>query len=404
MKRFLFLLIFVFFLIPIGVKAQEVNIYVFYGKTCPHCAALEEYLNKEYSKDEDIKIYRYEVWENTDNQKLWEKVQKAIGKEAKGVPYFIIGDKLLQGYNKTESWEETVDETISEVRENGYIDDVGVTLGITKEENKDKTIKEPNKEQKKEQKINTKINIPFIGKVDLKELSLPVIAIVIGLVDGFNPCAMWILIFLITMLFDYKDRKKMWILGCTFLFTSAFVYFLFMIGFLQVATFINSINLLKYLVALFALGFGGYNMYRYIKTRKEAGCDVVNKDQRKKIMVRIKKILANNSFILAVLGIILLAVSVNLIELLCSLGLPVVFTEILSINNIKGIAKVVYILIYVLFFLIDDLVIFFLAMKTLKITAISNKYTKYSHLIGGIIMIIIGLLMIFKYEWLMFNF
>ena len=177
-----------------------------------------------------------------------------------------------------------------------------------------------------------------------------------------------------------------------------------MIGFLHVAMFINTISLLKYLVALFALCFGGYNIYRYIKTRKEAGCDVVNKDQRKKIMIRIKNILANNSFTLALIGIVLLAVSVNLIELLCSLGLPVVFTEILSINNVKGIARILYILLYVLFFLIDDLIVFFIAMKTLKITAISNKYTKYSHLIGGIIMIIIGLLMIFKYEWLMFNF
>ncbi len=402
MKRFLFFFTFVLFLLPFAVKAEEVNIYLFYGDGCPHCAALEEYLNKEYKNDKDLNIYKYEVWFNKDNQKLWKKVQDITGKEAKGVPYFIIGDKLFQGYNETSSWEETVDEAIKDVKTNGYIDDIGVVLGVTNEKDKDKTIE--NNNGKKEQSVNTKIDIPLIGKVDLKNLSLPIIAIVIGLVDGFNPCAMWILIFLITMLFDYKDRKKMWILGCTFLFTSAFVYFLFMIGFLQVATFINSITVLKYLVALFALCFGGYNIYRYIKTRNEAGCDVVNKDQRKKIMVRIKNILANNSFVLSLLGIMLLAVSVNLIELLCSLGLPVVFTEILSLNNIKGIAKVAYILLYVFFFLIDDLVIFFIAMKTLKITAISNKYTKYSHLIGGIIMIIIGLLMIFKYEWLMFNF
>ena len=152
------------------------------------------------------------------------------------------------------------------------------------------------------------------------------------------------------MLIDYHDKKKMWILGCAFLFTSAFVYFLFMLGFLRVATFMNSITILKYLVALFALCFGSYNIYRYIKTRKEAGCDVVNKDQRRKIMTRTKKVLANKSFILSLIGIMALAVSVYLIELLCSLGLPVVFTEILSLNNITGLSKVIYILIYVFFF------------------------------------------------------
>ena len=104
MKRFLFFLTFVLFLLPFTVKAEEVNIYLFYGKECPHCAALEKYLDKEYKKDEDIKIYRYEVWHDKTNQKIWEKVQNVTKKEAKGVPYFIIGDIVLQGYNDTPVW------------------------------------------------------------------------------------------------------------------------------------------------------------------------------------------------------------------------------------------------------------------------------------------------------------
>ena len=403
MKRFLFFLAFVLFLLPFTVSAKEVNIYIFYGDGCPHCAALEKYLDKEYKHDKDLNIYKYEVWSDKEGQSALEKVQSATGVEAQGVPYFIIGDKVYQGYNEGPAWEATVDKAIKDVKENGDIDNAGVALGKTKESEKDKTVKHQEVNPRKEES-KTKIDIPFIGTVDLKNVSIPIIAIIIGLVDGFNPCAMWILIFLITMLFDSKDRKKMWILGGTFLFTSAFVYFLFMIGLIHATTFMNTIPILKYLVAAFALIFGGYNVYRYIKTRKDAGCDVVNKNQRKKIMVRTKNILANNSFILSLLGIMLLAVSVNLIELLCSLGLPVVFTEILSANNVTGFARIIYTFIYILFFLIDDLVVFFIAMKTLKIKAISNKYTKYSHLIGGIIMIIIGLLMIFKYEWLMFNF
>ena len=403
MKRFIFLLSFVFLLIPITVKANEANIYLFYGDGCPHCSALEKYLDKEYKSDKELHIYKYEVWNNKENQTIWKEVQKIMKKDAQGVPYFIIGDKLYQGYNETESWEETIDTAIEKAKTTNYVDKVGVYLKIREDEKVNNGPDKENKKQK-EETINTKLDIPIIGKVDLKSFSLPIIGIIIGFVDGFNPCAMWILIFLITMLFDYKDKKKMWILGCTFLFTSAFVYFLFMIGFLQVATFINSVKLLRTLVAIFALCFGGFNIYRYIKTRKEAGCDVVNKNQRKKIMTRIKKILSSNSFLISITGIILLAISVNLIELLCSLGLPVMYTEILSFNNIKGLTRIIYILIYVFFFLIDDLIVFFIAMKTLKITAISNKYTKYSHLIGGLIMLVIGLLMLFKYEWLMFNF
>ena len=134
------------------------------------------------------------------------------------------------------------------------------------------------------------------------------------------------------------------------------------------------------------------------------GCEVVDSKNRKRIIKSIKKIVKEKSFPLALLGIMLLAVGVNIIELLCSLGLPVMFSEILAINEVSSSAKIIYSLIYVLFFLIDDIIVFVIAMKTLEIKVVSNKLGKYSHLIGGIIMIIIGLLMILKPEWLMFNF
>lgn len=412
MKKILYIFLFLLLFLPFGVYADEINMYLFYGDGCPHCAALEDYLESEYGNDKDLKLYRYEVWNSTSNVKLWEKVQDTLGEEAKGVPYFVVGDQVVQGFMEGAT-EKKIDKVIKNARDGKFNDNAGIALGIKdgKIEKSDKSDKPNYDPDKKETDLDSNtsekdenvIDVPLIGKVNLANLSIPVIAVVIGLVDGFNPCAMWILIFLITMLFDYKDRKNMWILGGTFLFTSAFIYFLFMISFLNIAMFINSIKILKIGIALFALCFGIINIYRYFKT-KDAGCDVVDKKKRKKLMIRIKSILENKKFLFSLVGIIVLAISVNLIELLCSLGLPVMFTEILAHNNITGVRELIYIIIYVIFFLIDDLIVFFIAMKTLKITAISNKYTKYSHLIGGIIMLIIGLLMIFKPEWLMFNF
>lgn len=414
-RNLFYVIVFMFLFIPFGVNANEsVNIYLFYGDGCPHCAALEEYLNNEYSSDKNVIVYKYEVWNNKENQELWKKVESVTGEEAKGVPYFVIGEEVYQGYSAGSTWEKKVDRAIKKAKKNDYNDNVGITLGVV--EGKIKESKQnsnssfdPSKKEadlsdytKKEDAPNTKLDI-FNTTIDLKDMSLPVIAVIIGLVDGFNPCAMWVLIFLITMLFDYPSRKKMWILGCTFLFTSAFIYFLFMMSFLKVAEFISGIKILQILIALFALAFGIINVYRYFKT-KDVGCDVVDKNKRRKIMTRIKKIVSNKSFILALVGIVFLAVSVNLIELLCSLGLPVMFTQILAYNNVTGIKNILYIILYIIFFLIDDLIVFFVAMKTLKITAISNKYSKYSHLIGGLIMLIIGILMLVKPEWLMFNF
>ena len=149
-----------------------------------------------------------------------------------------------------------------------------------------------------------------------------------------------------------------------------------------------------------------YNLKGFIKSivKKDAGCEVVDNSKRKKIISKIKKYTSEKSFILAMLGVMLLAISVNAIELACSAGLPVLFTNVLALNDVNFIEKCIYIFIYIFFFLIDDIIVFFVAMFTLNIKAISTKYTKYSHLIGGIIMLIIGILMIFKPEWLMFNF
>lgn len=249
------------------------------------------------------------------------------------------------------------------------------------------------------------VDTGLFGVVSLKDVSLPIFTIILGAVDGFNPCAMWILIFLITMMFSMHDRFKMWILGLTFIFTSGFVYLCFMLSWLSLASFLSSVVLIRFLIACFAVSFGMVNIYRYFKSlNSDVGCDVTDKKKRVKIMERIKKIVNEKSFLLSILGIMLLAFSVNLIELLCSLGIPVMFTNVLAMNELSTLEYVIYIGLYLIFFLIDDILIFVIAMKTLKIKGISNKYTKYSHLIGGIIMVLLGILMVIKPEWLMFNF
>ena len=126
--------------------------------------------------------------------------------------------------------------------------------------------------------------------------------------------------------------------------------------------------------------------------------------KRKKIFQKIRRFTSEKSFILAVIGIMGLAVSVNLVELACSAGLPIVFSELLALNHTSSIMRFFYTLLYVFFFLLDDLVVFFIAMFTMKLTGISSKYNKYSHLIGGFIMVLIGILLLFKPEWLMFQF
>lgn len=394
MSKFSYVLVFLFMFIPSIVFGKELNIYLFHGEGCPHCRDEIAFLD-EYLKDKDnIHLYKYEVRNDEDNQNKLIEVGKITGAEAKYIPYLVIGDYVITGYSDGVS--KKIEKRINHCLEKSCPDKTGVYLGKALEEKVDDIDDDYNDEV---------YRIPILGEINAKDVSLPIIAIVIGLVDGFNPCAMWILIFLISMLFGMKEKKKMWTLGLTFIITSGVVYFLFMASWLKLASFINKVTLIRSLIGVFAIIFGLVNMYHYVKSRnKDVGCEVTNDKNRKRIISYIKKIVREKKFILALVGIMVLAFLVNLIELLCSLGLPVIFTEVLSLNNLSSSQYILYMLLYILFFLIDDIIIFIIAMKTLEIKAISNKYTKYSHLIGGTIMLLLGVLMILKPEWLMFNF
>lgn len=387
-------------LLPTLVSAKEVNLYLFHGDGCPHCAKEREYLKEIEKEYDDVNIHLYEVWYDTDNQELMEKVKKELNSSTNYVPLTIIGDKYTVGFN--DNTKLMIKNNIEKCLKEDCEDVVGnVLAGKTANET---TIKKEVKEQKKDKEDSIK-DLPILGKVDVKKVSLPIIAAVIGLVDGFNPCAMWVLVFLISMLLGTKDRKKMWILGLTFLFTSAFIYLLFMVAWLNVAIKMNTVIWLRITIAIIAIIAAFINLKSFYKSlKKDTGCEVVDSKKRKNIIEKIKKFTLEKSLILGLLGVMTLAVSVNFIELACSAGLPLLFTQILALNNLSKLSYMIYILIYILFFLIDDIIVFVIAMFTLKITGISNKYSKYSHLIGGIIMLLIGLLMIIKPEWLMLNF
>ncbi len=398
MKKIVFL-IFLFLFIPV-VDAKEVNLYFFYSETCVHCQAEIEWLEENYKDDEELNIIMLESVKNKENNSLFTDVSSALKMGTALTPTTVIGTTGIKGFSDTQISQ--IETAIEYYKNNEHVDVVDI---IKNDLDIEYEIIPPDGE----------FILPFLGTIDPKEISLPIVAMVIGFIDGFNPCAMWVLIFLISMLFNMKNRKKMWIIGISFLISSALFYLLAMLSVLQLSIFFNSSNLFRILIGIVAL-IGAYiNLKTYIEERKqEDGCQIVDDKKRKKIMVKMKNIIKtidddtsifkDKKFLIAILGIISLAVSVNIIELACTSGLPAIFTQILALNDLSASQYLLYSLIYILFYLIDDLIVFFIAMTTLKLTGISTKYNKLSHLIGGIVMVIIGLLMIFKPEWVMFNF
>ena len=402
MKRILSFFLLCILILPFSVSALEndkITLYFFHGDGCPHCAEEEKFLKTIEDKYENLEIVSYEVWYDDGNAELLQKVEEAFSIKRPGVPTNVIGKTVISGFGSMTG--SKIERAIQYYSEHEYVD----VVSQIQEGTFDPETMGEDEFQKEEAKSDEELSVDtgIFGTFNLKKFSLTSAAAFIGLIDGFNPCAMWILLFLISVLIGMKDRKRMWILGLTFLITSALVYMFIMLSWISLAVKITTIVWVRNIIAIVALIGGIINLIGFFKS-KDSGCDVVDEKKRKKVFQKIRQFTSEKSFILALLGVMGLAISVNLVELACSAGLPLVFTELLVLNNVGGFMRLMYTLVYIFFFLIDDLVVFFIAMFTMKITGISTKYNKYSHLLGGVIMLIIGILLIFKPEWLMFQF
>ena len=389
-KKVLYLLTILLLLIPINIYAisdkyidkvseitetkiedNKINLYLFKGAECPHCAEEKKWLKTiEEDYKDYINIYEFEVWHNEENARKLSQVKEKMKSTTNSVPFTVIGNYYFVGFSET-----TASNMENKIKEYAELDS-----------------------------NPSKVKIPLLGNINMKKVSIPLVAIVLGFIDGFNPCAMWILLFLINMFLGQKDKKKSWILGFTFLLISGLIYFISLLG-INIVLSVATISYLKIAIAIFILIAGILNLKKYLKTRKEeAGCTVVDNKKRKKLTTKVKKIMNNKSFLLSLIGIAILAASVNLIELACSLGFPMIFTEILTINNVTGTMRILYLLIYIFFYMIDDMAVFTISMITLEATGITNKYNKLCTLVSAIIMIIMGILLLIKPEWLMLNF
>lgn len=389
MKKMYIVLLLLTLLIPFNVFAKEkVKLHLFYSDTCPHCHSEIEYLNEIDDKYDNLEISYYE---RNDHSELLKEVRKKLEIDNSYVPLTVVGSDYVIGFN--DETKNQIEDMIKAYQDNEHCDLVNNL--------DDKECRKKNDGIYSESEVK---EVPILGNVNVKETSLFLISMVIGFVDGFNPCAMWVLIFIISLLIDMKDKKRMLFLGLTFIISSAIVYLFFMLSWLQITNTLMS-TWFRYIIAIVAFIAGFISIKNYIKTLKDpVGCTVTNKEDRKKIVTKAKKIIGENKLFLAFVGIIGLAFSVNLIELACSAGLPTFFITILKMNELSSLQYMLYILIYIFFFMLDDIIIFLIATLTFKIKAISNKYSKYSHLIGGIICIIIAILLAFFPNIIMFNF
>lgn len=397
MKKILFLFsIALLFFIPTFVSAvtenattdteEKVEFVLFHSEACPHCRAeisfIEKKLKPEYGDHVDFKLY--EVSKSEENQQLFSQYIYFYKAQGGGVPVTFIDGEVIYGYGDDKTSGKHLMEVI---------------------ENKARLKNLSCEHDPVEANTGEQVAIPVLGSINPRTFSLPLLTVIVGLLDGFNPCAMWVLLFLISLLLGMENRKRMLILGIIFILTSGFVYFLFMAAWLKFLLVMGMVFAVRLIIGLVGVAVGSKNLHDYWKNRKADGvvCEVSKDKKTQKTFDKIKDIVHRQSLWWSILGIVLLGFSVNLVELACSAGFPAIYTQVLALNGLPSWEKYLYMIGYIFFYMLDDMIVFVIAAVTLKSRIVGSKFAKYSNLIGGLMILILGLLLIFKPEWLMFG-
>lgn len=383
-----------------GDTSRRLSVHIFWSSTCPHCVRAHAFLDRTIAGLPGAHLMSHELDGNPTREAAFIALSQRYGNEPPAVPMIVIGDTAFVGYRDEATTGMDIEKAVKACLEIRCPDVGGLAIsnaGIAASQ-----AYKPDKGEKAQlvrPKILETIFVPWFGTIETRTLSLPMLTILLGVIDGFNPCAMWVLLFLIGLLLGLKDRFRMWVYGATFLFASGAVYFAFMAAWLNIFLFLGSLVWIRAVVGLFGLAAATYYFREFIRN-PDAACPVGTPGEKQRIMDRLRIAVAQRSFLAGIAGIIGLAIAVNLIELLCSAGIPAVYTQILALSELSAIAYFGFLALYIAVFMFDDAMIFVIAMLSLQATGLAASYSRWSHLIGGVVLSVIGLLLILKPEWL----
>jgi thiol-disulfide isomerase/thioredoxin len=241
------------------------------------------------------------------------------------------------------------------------------------------------------------IYLPWIGPVNLTGLSLPVLTIVLGGLDSFNPCSFFILIFLLNLLLYLQSRRRMLLVGGIFIFFSGFFYFLFM--FVMFNTLLISasfISLISLAVGIVAVGIGLLNIKDFFSLKKGPSLSIPE-EKRSKTFKQIRKLVKSPSLLAMLGGTVFLAVSVNFYELLCTLGFPLIYTTRLTEAQLPLFEYYLYLFFYNVVYVIPLIIILLVFTLTLGAMKLSEWQIQRLKLFSGIMIFSFGLFFIIDY-------
>lgn len=336
---------------------EEVVLTLFWGDGCPHCEAEKEWLAEAVEKYPQLRVRAFEVWHDERNRVLLEETAAEMGFEATGVPVTIVGERHWIG------WSDAVrDEVDAVVDGRAPATEEGAVGGTSR------------------------VEVPLLGDVEVSGDSLVFSTLVIGFVDGVNPCSLWVISVLLAIVVRTGSRRRVAAIGGTFLVVTAAMYAVYMAGIYSAMGVLSHLGAIQLVVAVVAGVFALVSLKDYFAFKK--GLSFTIPDSTKPgLYRRMRAAAGREELVPALAATVVLAVGVSLLETPCTAGFPVLWTGMLEAQGV-GFAEALFLFaLYMLPFLLDELVVFGLAVVTMRVAKMQERHGRLLKLVGGTMML-----------------
>lgn len=412
-----------------------VRIYAREG--CPHCRDAKRFLNDLVQQRPALRLEIYDVVGDMEARRRMEQLAKSHRKQVTGLPVIEAGGQLFVGY-QTDATSGRRIAAIYEVASPAINDQSSVQflrfdlaavaharipfsilwtmLQLASPDPRDvpppanDDLPPPPPDSLNDEEANMpavdepseEIDLPYFGVVKLRTWGMPLFTLIVGLVDGFNPCAMWVLVFLLSVLVNVRSRVRILAIAGTFVLVSGLAYFAFMAAWLNIFMLLGFIRPLQIALGCVALCIGLLNVKDFFAFHRGLTLSIPE-SAKPGIYARAREIVLARSLSIAVPAAVVLAIVVNTVELLCTAGLPALYGEILTLQQLPWWQNYLYLGLYIAAYMFDDTLLLTGFVFTLSRRKLQEQQGRWLKLVSGIVILLLGLAMVFKPEWLYFG-
>ena len=359
-----------------GADGQpQVQLYFFWSMSCPHCTAAHPYIEVIPQARPWVELHALELSRSPDNVRLYEAMARQLGRRAMSVPALLFCGEMYVGWDSDATTGAMVRQRLDDCRARAM---AGQPL----------VLKSPPGEA---------IQLPLLGTIDPASLSLPALIIVLAGLDAFNPCAFFVLLFLLSMLAHQKNRKRMLLIGGVFVLVSGLMYFAFMAAWLNIFQLFGHLAWVTLAAGALAVFVGAVNVKDFFMFEKGLTLSIPE-SKKPDIFRRARNILNAESLPAMLAATIFLAVAANFYELLCTVGFPMVYTRLLTLADLSAVGRYGYLAAYNLVYVLPLALIVILFARTLGARKLTEREGRLLKLMSGVMMLELGTLLLLAPE------